>query len=601
MKIKILAVFLLLLSIFSSISLGQSKYLNSRDYYKQLEERRQNILHAMTGMTWMDGYDHRLRIYLGITKLATGVDEKVGLKFLWDAVNDSVHWGSFNVYSTMEAILRLGDKLPAEFVEKAKYRLASKFGEDKGFTENHKLQYRTARYFYGQTWPNGPTLADGMTPLEAKQEGEDWIYDFIERTVTVGQLEYDSVNYHQMYLLCFATLYDFAEDLLMRRKAWMMMQLLLADWAPEYLKGNWIGAHSREKYNQVLHTVLNCGVAIPLGYLFFGDSYFHPELPETYYVSLVAVQGFRPLPILGDIATDRSKAYIHKETKAPRRGFGINTSDLPTRKYSYVTKDYALGSSFGDITAVENHRWDLTWISEKDGSTCFFINPSFSKKQLLKYFDDDPDKILDNIIRQRPYYKDPNKWIEGSPFEEVIQHENTLIALYDIPKDEKNQHVNGFFSKNIEERIAENGWIFCSSDSVYFAVKTFTKGKWHEEKDHFRLALNNPKTGVIMEVAQKKEFPSFAAFQNKIKSNSLKIDLKKLQVNYTNFRGAQLEFTYPDQRFVNGEKIIFENWPLFGGPFVNSKVGSKIITIQYGKEKVILDFNDYSVRFEMID
>ncbi len=577
---------------------AQPKYLSNWDYESQLETRRQVILSALAGQTWKKGDDPRRRVYLGVVKIFAGIDREAGLRYLWDAVNDTTDWGSFNVYSIMDAVLRIGDRLPPEMIEKAKHRLALNFGADKGFTENHKLQYRTARYLFGQTWQKGPNFADGSTPLEGMKEAENWIFDWIDRTVTVGQMEFDSVNYHSLYYLCMTTLYDFSHDPLMQRKAWMMMQLLLADWAPEYLKGNWIGAQSREKYNQVTHTILNCGVAIPFGYLFFGDSRFHPELEETYYVGLAAVQGFRPLAIIGNIATDRSAPYVHRETKAPRRGFGINTSDLPIWKYDYVTKDYALGSSYGDLTAVENHRWDVTWVSERDGSTCFFINPSYSAEQLLKYFDDDPNTIVANITRQRPYYKDPNKWIEGSPYEELLQHENTIIALYDIPKHERNSHVNGFFSKIIDERIEDAlGWIFCRADSIYFGVFTLTGKKWIEEKDHFRVTLNDRKTGVIMEVAQQYEFSSFKVFQDKIRGNHLFVDRNKLHVSYTNSRGDRLDFAYPDQRVINGEKVIFENWKLFDGPFVNSKKGSKVIEIQYQQEKVILDFNSNSVEF----
>lgn len=593
-------IFGVLLISFSAAPLlrSQGLYPTNHDYCTELEARRQVILAALAGQPWMEGDDHRRRIYLGVVKMYSGIDKETGLQYLQDSVDDSILWGCFNVYSMMDAILRIGDQLPPALIEKAKYRLRTNFGEDKGFTENHKLQYRVARYLFGQTWPDAPAFADGMSSLEGKAEAEAWINDWINRTVSVGQLEFDSVNYHSLYYLCFTSLYDFATDPLMKKKAWMMMQLLIADWAPEYLNGNWIGAHSREKYDQVTHTVLNCGVAIPFGYLYFGNSVYHPEIPEPYYVGLAAVQGFRPLPMMGNIATDRTVPYIHRETKAPRRGFGINKSDLPTWKYDYMTKDYALGSSYGDITAVENHRWDLTWVSKKDGSTCFFINPSYSSEQLLKYFDEKPNIILDAILRQRPYYKNPNKWVEGSPFEEIFQHENTIIALYDIPKKERNQHVNGFFSKIIEERTEDSsGWIFCRSDSVYFAVRTLTKGTWFEEKDHFRLTLNNPKTGVILEVAQVSEYPSLAEFQNQIKKNSLHIDKKNIRVKYTNSRGDELDFAYPNKRLLNKKEITFDNWPLFEGPFVNAKKGSKIFEIQYKQEKVILDFNDFSVKF----
>ena len=82
------------------------------------------------------------------------------------------------------------------------------------------------------------------------------------------------------------------------------------------------------------------------------------------------------------------------------------------------------------------------------------------------YFDSTPEEIIPAILKQRPYYEDPNKWIEGSPFEKVHQYENTLIALYDIPEGERNGHVNGFFFFFISKRTLDpDGWIFCATDS----------------------------------------------------------------------------------------------------------------------------------------
>ncbi len=577
---------------------GQSKYTTKWDYYNQLENRRNVIISALAGQHWKQGDDARRRVYLAIAKVHSGIDREIGIKYLWDAVRDrSFVWGSFFVYAMMDTYLRFDQELPADLKAAIKKRLRESFIEDKGFTENHKLQYRTARYLFGQTWPNDPALPDGLSPLEGKQEAEDWINDWIERTVTVGMYEYDSPNYHSLYFLCFTTLYDFTTTPLIQRKAWMVMQLLMADWAPEYLNGNWVGAHSREKFNQVTHTILNSGTATPFGYLYFGNSQFHPEIPEPFYAALLAVQNFQPLAILGDIATDRSKAYVHLETKAPRRGIGICTRDIPVWKYTYVTRAYALGSSYGDLSAIENHRWDLTWVSDKDGSTCFFINPSYSAEQLLRYFDSTPENIVPAILSQRPYYKDPNKWIEGSPFEEVHQFENTIIALYGIPKDERNGHVNGLFSKIITTRVTDpSGWIFCDTDSIYFAVKTLTEGNWHENQDHFRLTLDSRKTGIVMEVAQKSEYATFQDFMDQIKNNALNFDLKKLSAKYTNSRGDQLEFRFPDFRKVNDEEINLKDWPLFKGPFVNSELGSKVVTLSYGQDSVILDFGDFSIR-----
>jgi hypothetical protein len=571
--------------------IGQDNISKEKEYYNGLELRQGKIISDLAAKTWKEGDDYRKRIYLGIVKVYSGIDEKTGLQYLKDAVNDSVHWGFFDLYSFMEAIYRLEDKLPSDLILKAKSRISKNFKTDKGFTENHKLQYRTAAYLFGQKWPDSQLFNNGETPLEAKKEAEEWIFEWINRTLRNGMYEYDSVNYFSLYFLCFTSLAEFAEDDEMKKKSWKMMQLMLADMAVDYLKGNMTGSHSREKFNQVTHTKYNCGTAIPFAYLYFGDSEFYVDLPETYYAGLAAVQGFKPLPIIGRIATDRSRPNIHKEKKAPRKGLGISILDVPVWKYNYMSRNYSLSSSYGDISAVENHRWDLTWVSENDGATCFFINPSNSAERLLKFFDAPPNEIVDAILSQRPYYNDPQKWIEGSEFEELFQHENTLIALYNIPEKEINRHVNGFFSKIIEERTKKNGWIFCRTDSIYFAVKPVTIGCWSEKPEHYVLHLNNNKTGIIMEISEQSDFSSFTKFTQTILSNNLNIDPDKLRVLYTDSNGNQLDFEYPDKRKLNGKEYNVYSEKLFDGPFINSFNKGRLIEISYKDKNYILDFD----------
>jgi hypothetical protein len=568
-----------------------------RDYDAGFEERRQVILRALAGQTWTEGEDPRRRLYLAIVKIFSGRDRKTGLRYLRQAAAQDAPWECFQTYAAMEAILRLGDRLPADLVEIMKARIAAAFTADLGFTENHKLQYRTARYLFGQTWPDGPRFADGMTPGEAKREAEAWIDGWTQRTISLGQYEFDSPNYASLYFLCLTSLHDFSRDPLLRRKAWMMLHLLLADYAALYLEGSWTGAHSREKFNQVTHTALNCGTATPFGYLFFGRSAYHPEIPEQFYVGLAAAQGFRPHPLIGRMAVDRARPYVHRETKAPRRGLGVNRNTVPIWKYTYMTTEYALGSSFGDITDVENHRWDLTWASKRDGATCFFLNPFFSKAHLLSYFSDDPDKIEANILKQRPYADSAEKWVEGSPYEELLQHENTLIALYGIPPEARHGHVNGFFPKILDARETDSsGWIFARADRIFFAVRPLTTGRWTEQPDHFRLTLDSRRTGLIFEAASARDYASFAEFQRRICGNALDADLENLRVRYTTARGVRLEFGYPSRRLVNGEAVDFCSWPLYGGPFINAGSGAGIFVLTQGGETLVLDFNDFSIR-----
>lgn len=577
---------------------GQGLYPDDASYRTQFRARCVETRETMARQLWQPGTDSRRRIYLGVVKLATGIDAATGLRYLEDAVADpQPAWSSFETYAFMDAVLRLGSKLPAPLVEKIHARLAASFTADFGFTDNHMLQFRTARYLFGQTWPDGPGLADGTTPVQSQHEAAAWIERWIDTTVTRGMYEYDSPNYHHIYLLCLASIHEYAKDDHLRKKAWMMLQVLLADWATEYLEGAWVGAHSREKYNQVLHTREHTGAATQFGRLFFGGAPLRLDLAETYYMALGSLQAFECLPLIGRIATDRRRPYVLRELKAPRRGPGIAYGE-PTWKYTYVAPEFALGSSWGDLTDVENHRWDLTWVSPQDGATCFFINPSYSARQLVRYFPASADLIVADIVRQRPYYADPNKWIEGTPHEDVWQHENAVIAIYNIPPDEAWQHINGFFPHVIAERREQDGWIFARADGIFFGVWTSVPGTWHQEKDHDRLTLLHPKTVVILEAVAAREGKDFDSFCARLRRNRPEFDEQTLTAVYTSTRGHRIQFTHRGARIVDGVTANLAEWPLFEGPWMNARVGTGVITLQYGPERVTLDFPAATVRSE---
>jgi hypothetical protein len=579
---------------------AQGLYPDDASYRTAFLTRCVEAREAMARKTWTPGSDSRVRNYLGIVKVASGIDAATGLKYLEDAVADPKPvWGCFETYAFMEGVERLGDKLPPALVEKIRTRLAASFTDDFGFTDNHMLQIHVARYLFGQRWPDGPVFADGSTPAQASRDSAGWIRRWIDSTVTRGMFEYDSPNYHHLYLLCFASLHEFSKDELMRRQSWMIMQVLLAEWATEYLEGNWVGAHSREKYNQVLHTHEHTGAATRFGRLYFGAAPLRPDLKESEAVGLAALQEFPALPMLGRMATDRTQPYVLRELKPPRRGPRIHYGE-PTWKYTCVAPEFAVGSSWGDLTDVEQHRWDLTWVSPRDGSTCFFINPSRSPRQLHRYFEDSIDKVLPAILTTRPYYVDPNKWIEPSPFEDVFQQDNAVIDLYDIPPSAELQHINGFFPHIIAEKREQDGWIFCRADGVFFGVWTSAPGEWHQETDHDRLTILHPKTAVILEAVAAKDEKSFDAFCARLRASHPQFDERTLTATYTNTRGHKIQFTHRGPRLVDGAAVNFDAWPLFEGPWMNARRNTGVITLQYGTERVTLDFNTTTFRTETV-
>ena len=51
---------------------------------------------------------------------------------------------------------------------------------------------------------------------------------------------------------------------------------------------------------------------------------------------------------------------------------------------------------------------------------------------------------------------------------------------------------------------------------------------------------------------------------------------------------------------MNGVAANLAEWPLFEGPWLNSRRGTGVITLQYGAERVTLDFTTTTVRTETL-
>ena len=51
---------------------------------------------------------------------------------------------------------------------------------------------------------------------------------------------------------------------------------------------------------------------------------------------------------------------------------------------------------------------------------------------------------------------------------------------------------------------------------------------------------------------------------------------------------------------MDGVAAQLAEWPLFAGPWMNARIGTGVITLQEGSERVTLDFNTATVRTEVI-
>jgi hypothetical protein len=492
------------------------------------------------------------------------------------------------------------DNLPAE--TRAKMRdLWRTYHPFRGDTENHWAMYYTAMYLITQMYPDpSEEWFNGKTSRENFEEARSYLLSWMDLTTTIGQGEYDSPDYFGVYIVPMSQLYAWAEDPEMKTRAHMMLDYLLADFAVENLDGLYVGAHSRT-YPPAVRNQWSV-TSTSISWLVFGNTFFRPRGEAM----ILAMSGYSPPTMLQNIATDRSEPYEHFELKRTRHR--IRFSDVrnaPVYKTTYMRHEYAVGSSQGGLLQpIQQHTWDVTWNLDdprEAANTLFTIHPYSSPYELGMYFSWFTDWLTEAVVRSKTTYDLPWKMTGGSPFEEVFQHRDAVIALYDIDPGTRFPHIDAFFSKDLAERIEDpSGWIFVRGGDALIAYYPLAPYEWAKDMDdkgnptgHDRLLSPYLKNGAVVQVAPASDFAGLAEFGEAVKELPLvTLTEPTPSVDYTTLDGTQLSFTYGSTPTIDGVPVDYEEWPLFDGPFLKAEKNSKRLVISYGENHRLLDFEN---------
>lgn len=511
----------------------------------------------------------------------------------------------------------------------------------RGDTENHWLLSYASYYLVAQSYPEaGPECwFNGRSSAENMAEAQNYIEHWIGVTTSYGQGEYDSPNYIEEYAVGLALLAGWARDPVFRQRAKMMLDYIFYDYAVETLDGLYGGAHSRVYPRHIMAPARTAASA--LGWLLFGMGEYEAgerqvtrhqlrdELPER-GAKLIALSGYEPPPILERIARERSQPYVGLERKRTRWRMRYAGPDsfvvgdkrtVPVYKYTYVDPDFILGSSQGGLLQpIQQQTWGLIWRTENVIMRCpsfFGTQPYASSVEGSMYFPVDPAVVTDLITRSKADYDSPDKLPGGSPYDQVVQSGRALIALQDIPPTALFQHTTLFFSRDLEHTVEDpSGWIFTQGDPVYIACRPFVSGQWHPNDwtnflgggaggilvsgefdewgtGHRCYVSEAGQNGYIVQVAATRDFPTFAAFQEAVRSLPVTFSLTPTpEATFTTLDGTKIRARYGDIPQVNAAPVDYENWPLFESPFAQTAVGSRELSLHHDGETHLLDFRN---------
>jgi len=500
----------------------------------------------------------------------------------------------------------------------------------RGDTENHWLMYYSSLYLAAQSNPeSGPgEWYNGKSAAENMAEARSYIEDWMGIATNYGQGEFSSTNYIEEYAAPLGLLAGWAQDPELRQRAKMMLDYIFYDYAVEELNGEYGGAHSRIYPWQVVQP--GHSPAAALGWLLFGFG----DYQASGATSILAMCGYTPPPILYRIAHDRSRPYTDIATKRTRwqmrhavpTAFEIEgKTTQPVYKYTYMDPDYVIGSCQGGVLQpIQQEGWSLIW-REKNAlytreNTFFGLQPYSSPLEGTKYFGGYWDTVTDLISRSKADYDSPDKLAGGSPCEQIYQQGPALIALYDMPADNRFPEISTFFSRDLARRVPDpSGWIFCQGGPAYFAYYPLAPGEWKPmgwtgllrggaggwfsvgyaaySKGDQCLVSSALKNGYVVQVAAARDYASYAAFEQAVRALPLRFTLRPApEVFFRSLDGSEMHARYGDRPHLNGAAVDYAAWPFFDSPFGHAARASGQLDITYGSEHYVLDFNAMNIK-----
>ena len=415
-----------------------------------------------------------------------------------------------------------------------------------------------------------------------------------------GQGEYDSPSYMGYYFLSMSYLAAWAKDPAMKKRAAMMLDYLIADYAAENLDGIYVGAHSR------VSTIARCSKsgrtsrAISDGCC--SASAIRSQPPASYILFYVLASAYEPPEILQHIATDRSQPYTHYELKRTRNRWRFfDELHGPVYKTTYVRREYAVGSDQGGtLQPIQEHSWDVTWsVPDPRGvqNTLFTLNPHSSLHELETYFTFPPDIGISGVVSSKKSYDSPDKFVGGSPYEKIFQDQDAVDRAVRHPARQP---------LSAHQRLLLEGPGRRARRSLRLDLRARRRrldclpaaAAVHLEADRGRRQA--PLQPVPEERNRRaggggSEFPMWKRSARRFwRCRWSSLDPTP-SVRFRSLRGTTLEFTYGQTPRVSGAALDYAHWPLFGGPFVEAAVDSEQMTLKYGNMRRMLDFRRLTV------
>ena len=460
-----------------------------------------------------------------------------------------------------------------------------------GSENHHAMQFFTLWHFTkflkdDPLYNDRTDTRDGTKLLELYNANNQYIKQWIVERAKKGLfVEMANEDYNTETLKGVYNCYDFG-DKGMQELAGNFLDLYWATWAQEQIAGVRGGSKARI---YPLNSGIGNGPFRILSYFYMGNA----SLPTTLFGNLYTfISGKYRLPLVVlDIALSASTRGSYEiRQRAPglakdglwyAPSYRLKQDDGGIVRYSYSTPDFILGTAhFG---ARKYKEW--TMISSQNRWQGLILAGAVNARIY-------PQCGTTTADPRAAYNQHWSLQSKGCLITQKLPGDNTGNNF-----GYKSTQMGIFFSYEVKSSIAEKeGWAFLSYFGTYVAVKPVSGGySWSDDIFYYKrpvkwMILNDDTSPVIMEVAQKKNYASFAEFQNKVLALSTSYEGKVLK--HHSLYNEDLIF-YTDLSSlprVNGQTINLLPNLVYDSPFIVSTFNSGLVEIRFGIRKLNLKF-----------
>jgi autotransporter-associated beta strand protein len=502
-------------------------------------------------------------------------DTATGISYITTAVEDanaeSANAG-FSMWPGMDAYLRWNHLFPQSLKDRYREVYVGADAYDNGSTPNQRFMLATASYLANGIWGSSVNSNSSAANGIGSSSGKDFILHILNKTPFDNHEEHNSHHYLTYTLSAIETLAQFAQDAEVRNKARLVVDWALAEAAGYMLNGRWCVSSTRGRPAQQQYDYGNTDWT---WYLIFGG-----PAPTSYFDSFATAPFLSPqfpvvLPEILASGQERTQGFLRRSL-AQRY---LSGGDVAYFKQCWMTSGYALWSQVeGDVTYNSDGSLNLLDVDTAG------IQDGYQGRRWGLAWDDPPgfDSML-NITTPTTYSGSTGGI---SIWEDTLQHEDTMIAVYNMPVggggstgnngNWANEWLTGHIPTGYQALIDEStntGRIFLHYEKLLVAIYLDRTFSWATD---FTVTGVN-KAALAIETAPVAEFPQntasarLAAFRSAVLANATDISgvtNAAPRFIYTNRHGNALDLTFGLAGKINGVTVDYQSWPMLEDPWM---------------------------------